>query len=88
VQLEIAGLSFMVDGPGEATPSMKLMVAGMGERAGGLCFAVATMSLGGAFPSQIDLTSPPSIRSTEPVIHRAPGETRNAISSAISSGSP
>jgi hypothetical protein len=37
---------------------------------------------------QIDLTSPPSIRIVEPVIQRAPGETRNAISSAISSGSP
>src|SRR5580658_3380617 len=39
-------------------------------------------------PYQIDLTSPPSIRSVDPVIQRAPGETRNAISSAISSGSP
>jgi len=37
---------------------------------------------------QIDLTSPPSIRSVDPVIHRAPGDTRNAISSAISSGFP
>jgi hypothetical protein len=37
---------------------------------------------------QIDLTSPPSILSVDPVIHRAPGDTRNAISSAISSGSP
>jgi hypothetical protein len=43
-------------------------------------------SRGGA--SQIDLTSPPSMRSVEPVIQRAPGDTRNAISSAISSGSP
>jgi hypothetical protein len=34
------------------------------------------------------LTSPPSIRNTEPVIHRAPGDTKNAINSAISSGSP
>ena len=29
-----------------------------------------------------------SMRSVEPVIHRAPGDTRKAISSAISSGSP
>ena len=43
-------------------------------------------SRGGA--SQIDLTSPPSMRSVEPVIRRASGDTRNAISSAISSGSP
>ena len=28
--------------------------------------------------SQIDLTSPPSMRSVEPVIQRAPGDTRNA----------
>ena len=39
-------------------------------------------------PRQIDFTSPPSMRSVEPVIQRAPGETRKAISSAISSGSP
>ena len=38
--------------------------------------------------SQIDLISPPSIRSVQPVIQRAPGDTRKAISSAISSGSP
>ena len=38
--------------------------------------------------SQIDFTSPPSIRSVEPVIHRALVETRKAIKSAISSGSP
>jgi hypothetical protein len=37
---------------------------------------------------QTDLTSPPSIRSVEPVIQRAPGDTKKAISSAISSGSP
>jgi hypothetical protein len=37
---------------------------------------------------QIDFTSPPSMRSVEPVIQRAPGDTRKAISSAISSGSP
>ncbi len=37
---------------------------------------------------QIDLTSPPSIRSAEPVIHCAVGETINAISSATSSGVP
>jgi hypothetical protein len=30
---------------------------------------------------QIDLTSPASIRSVDPVIQRAPGDTRNAISS-------
>ncbi|MGY4381992.1 hypothetical protein ACVWZ3_009631 [Bradyrhizobium sp. i1.3.6] len=36
----------------------------------------------------IDFTSPPSIRNAEPVIQRAPGDTRNAINSAISSGSP
>ncbi len=39
-------------------------------------------------PHQIDFTSPPSMRSVEPVIQRAPGDTRKAISSAISSGSP
>jgi len=33
-----------------------------------------------------DFTSPPSIRSAEPVSHFAPGDKRNAISSAISSG--
>jgi len=32
-------------------------------------------------PDQIDLTSPASIRSVDPVIQRAPGDTRNAISS-------
>jgi hypothetical protein len=37
---------------------------------------------------QMDFTSPPSMRSVEPVIQRAPGDTRKAISSAISSGSP
>jgi len=37
---------------------------------------------------QIAFTSPPSIRSADPVIHLAPGDTRKAISSAISSGSP
>jgi hypothetical protein len=37
---------------------------------------------------QIDFTSPPSIRKVEPVIQRAPGDTRKAMSSAISSGSP
>jgi hypothetical protein len=37
---------------------------------------------------QTDLTSPPSIRKVEPVIHRAPGDTKKAMSSAISSGSP
>lgn len=37
---------------------------------------------------QTDFTSPPSMRSVEPVIQRAAGETRKAISSAISSGSP
>jgi hypothetical protein len=37
---------------------------------------------------QIDFTSPPSMRSVEPVIQRAPVETRKAIRSAISSGSP
>ena len=36
----------------------------------------------------IDLISPPSIRKADPVIQRAPGETRNVINSAISSGSP
>ena len=35
-----------------------------------------------------DFTSPPSIRSTVPVIQRAAGETMNAIKSAISSASP
>jgi hypothetical protein len=39
-------------------------------------------------PAQIDFTSPPSMRSVEPVIQRAPGDTRKAISSATSSGSP
>jgi uncharacterized protein VirK/YbjX len=43
---------------------------------------------GAGIASQIDLTSPPSIRSVEPVIHRAAGDTRNAISLAISSGAP
>ena len=38
--------------------------------------------------SHMDLTSPPSIRSAAPVIQRAPGETRKAMSSAISSGWP
>src|SRR6516164_9040912 len=37
---------------------------------------------------QIDFTSPPSMRRAEPVIQRAPADTRKAISSAISSGSP
>jgi hypothetical protein len=37
---------------------------------------------------QTDLTSPPSIRSVDPVIQRAPGDIKNAISSAISFGSP
>jgi hypothetical protein len=37
---------------------------------------------------QIPLTSPPSIRTELPVIHFDPGATRNAINSAISSGSP
>jgi AraC-like DNA-binding protein len=36
----------------------------------------------------MDFTSPPSIRTAEPVSHLAPGDTRNAISSAISSGVP
>jgi hypothetical protein len=35
----------------------------------------------------LDLAAP-SMRSVEPVIQRAPGDTRKAISSAISSGSP
>jgi AraC-like DNA-binding protein len=35
-----------------------------------------------------DFTSPPSIRTPESVSHRAPGETRKAMSSAISSGVP
>lgn len=37
---------------------------------------------------QTDLTSPPSIRNADPVIHLAAGETRNAMSSTISSGWP
>ena len=37
---------------------------------------------------QIDFTSPPSMRSVAPVIQRAPDDTRKAINSAISSGSP
>ncbi|VWM19842.1 hypothetical protein BLA6992_07189 [Burkholderia lata] len=37
---------------------------------------------------QTDFTSPPSIRSAEPVIQCAAGDTTNAISSAISSGVP
>jgi hypothetical protein len=37
--------------------------------------------------NQIDLISPPSTRSVEPVIQRAPGGTRNAINSAMSLGS-
>jgi hypothetical protein len=36
---------------------------------------------------QIDFISPPSTRSAEPDIQRAPGDTKNAISSSISSGS-
>ena len=40
------------------------------------------------FFSHIDLTSPPSIRSAAPVIQRAAGETRKAMSSASSSGVP
>jgi AraC-like DNA-binding protein len=36
----------------------------------------------------MDFTSPPSIRTAEPVSHLAPGDTRNAMSSAISSGVP
>ena len=39
-------------------------------------------------PAQIDLTSPPSILSVVPVIQCAPGDTMNAINSAISSGAP
>ena len=37
---------------------------------------------------QIVLTSPPSMRSIVPVMNRAGGDTKNAISSAISSGWP
>jgi hypothetical protein len=39
-------------------------------------------------PLQLAFTSPPSMRNAEPVIHLAAGDTKNAINSAISSGSP
>jgi hypothetical protein len=51
-----------------------------------LCFFSAAKLI--ADRNQIDRTSPPSIRSCVPVIQRAAGETRKAIRSAISSGSP
>ena len=56
--------------------------------AGSARLAAAADGAHGSRTAQTDLTSPPSMRSAEPVIHLAWGDTTNAIRAAISSGSP
>ena len=74
------------DGTFETTWPNTLEVARLADAAG--MEALVPIARWKGFGGQTDFTSRPSMRSVEPVIQRAPGDTRKAISSAISSGAP